>query len=108
MPLPTFGLRMSGVSSALFAAEGALLLENPVCSIMYPVSVADYEGSLLRKLSKMFFYKISILLSTRVQADCKLHRSHLMSALALTPAILFASTTEILLYDAFSAFSPAV
>lgn len=52
MPLPTFGFRMGGVLSAVLAAEGVLLLRSAVYNIMYPVSIADYEGSLLTETPK--------------------------------------------------------
>jgi hypothetical protein len=41
------GLRMGGVSSAVFAAQGVFLLGNAFYSIMYPSSVASFEGSSL-------------------------------------------------------------
>ncbi|KAL4748532.1 hypothetical protein BDW72DRAFT_180375 [Aspergillus terricola var. indicus] len=46
------GFRMSGVSRAVFAAQAVLLLGNAVYGIMYSVSVADYEGSLLKGTPK--------------------------------------------------------
>ncbi|PCG88067.1 Hypothetical protein PENO1_112300 [Penicillium occitanis (nom. inval.)] len=47
MSLQNIGLRMGGVSSAVFAAQGVFLLGNAFYSIMYPSSVASFEGSSL-------------------------------------------------------------
>ena len=47
MSLQKIGLRMGGVSSAVFAAQGVFLLGNAFYSIMYPSSVANFEGSSL-------------------------------------------------------------
>ncbi|KAL4812677.1 hypothetical protein BDW67DRAFT_121549 [Aspergillus spinulosporus] len=52
MPSRNIGFRMGGVSSAVFAAQGVLLLGNAVYGILYPVSVANYEGSLLKGTPK--------------------------------------------------------
>ncbi|RAH77846.1 hypothetical protein BO86DRAFT_392253 [Aspergillus japonicus CBS 114.51] len=41
------GLRMGGVSSAVFAAQGVFLLGNAFYSILFPSSVAHFEGSSL-------------------------------------------------------------
>ncbi|KAL4736250.1 hypothetical protein BDV11DRAFT_207783 [Aspergillus similis] len=45
MSFQTIGLRMGGVSSAVFAAQGVFLLGNAFYSILYPSSVANFEGS---------------------------------------------------------------
>ncbi|KAL3475382.1 hypothetical protein BJX99DRAFT_229811 [Aspergillus californicus] len=43
----TLGLRMGGVSSVAFAAQGVFLLGNAFYSITFPSSVAKFEGSSL-------------------------------------------------------------
>ncbi|RDW93698.1 uncharacterized protein DSM5745_01020 [Aspergillus mulundensis] len=43
----TIGLRMGGVSSTVFATQGVFLLGNAFYSILYPSSVATFEGSSL-------------------------------------------------------------
>ncbi|PWY67649.1 hypothetical protein BO94DRAFT_579510 [Aspergillus sclerotioniger CBS 115572] len=52
MSLQNIGLRMGGVSSAVFAAQGVFLLGNAFYSIMYPSSVANFEGSSLNGTPK--------------------------------------------------------
>ncbi|KAL4738866.1 hypothetical protein BDV11DRAFT_188800 [Aspergillus similis] len=52
MPFHNVGFRMGGVSSAVFAAQGVLLLGNAVYGIMYPVSVANFEESLVKGTPK--------------------------------------------------------
>ncbi|KAL2827477.1 hypothetical protein BJY01DRAFT_229077 [Aspergillus pseudoustus] len=41
------GLRMGGVSSTVFAAQGLFLLGNAFYSITYPTAVAQFKGSSL-------------------------------------------------------------
>ncbi|KAJ5107201.1 hypothetical protein N7456_003876 [Penicillium angulare] len=48
MSFQNIGLRMGGVSSAVFAGQGVFLLGNAFYSIMYPSSVATFEGSSLQ------------------------------------------------------------
>lgn len=52
MSLQKIGLRMGGVSSAVFAAQGVFLLGNAFYSIVYPSSVASFESSSLKGVSK--------------------------------------------------------
>lgn len=47
MPLHNTGLRMGGVSSAVFAAQGVFLLGNALYTILYPSSAANFPGSSL-------------------------------------------------------------
>ncbi|KAJ5166393.1 uncharacterized protein N7482_005174 [Penicillium canariense] len=47
MPLCNIGLRMGGVSSAVFAAQGVFLLGNAFYTILYPSSAANFPGSSL-------------------------------------------------------------
>jgi hypothetical protein len=48
------GLRMGGVSSAVFAAHG-VFLGNGFYSIMYPSSMANLKGTSLNETPKAFF-----------------------------------------------------
>lgn len=48
MAFQNIGLRMGGVSSAVFAAQGVFLLGNAFYSILCPSSVANFEGSSLK------------------------------------------------------------
>ncbi|KAJ5679473.1 hypothetical protein N7462_007717 [Penicillium macrosclerotiorum] len=48
MPLQNIGLHMGGVSSAVFAAQGAFLLGNAAYTILYPSSAANFPGSSLK------------------------------------------------------------
>ncbi|KAJ5247047.1 hypothetical protein N7468_002030 [Penicillium chermesinum] len=47
MSFQNIGLRMGGVSRAVFAAQGVFLLGNACFSILFPSSVASFEGSSL-------------------------------------------------------------
>ncbi|KAJ5650189.1 uncharacterized protein N7484_003912 [Penicillium longicatenatum] len=47
MSLHNIGLRMGGVSSAVFAAQGVFLLGNAFYTILYPSSAANFPGSSL-------------------------------------------------------------
>jgi hypothetical protein len=47
MSFHNLGLRMGGVSSVVFAAQGVFLLGNAYYSLMFPSSVANFEGSSL-------------------------------------------------------------
>ncbi|OJJ98909.1 hypothetical protein ASPACDRAFT_121700 [Aspergillus aculeatus ATCC 16872] len=47
MSFHNLGLRMGGVSSTVFAAQGVFLLGNAFYSILFPSSVAHFEGSSL-------------------------------------------------------------
>ncbi|KAL4911119.1 hypothetical protein BDW74DRAFT_142476 [Aspergillus multicolor] len=48
LSLQPLGLRMGNVSSTVFAAQGVFLLGNALYSILYPSSVASFEGSSLK------------------------------------------------------------
>ncbi|RAK98144.1 uncharacterized protein BO80DRAFT_467254 [Aspergillus ibericus CBS 121593] len=52
MSFTNLGLRMGGVSSAVFAAQGVFLLGNAFYSILYPSSVANFKGSSLEGTPK--------------------------------------------------------
>ncbi|RAH46290.1 uncharacterized protein BO95DRAFT_442362 [Aspergillus brunneoviolaceus CBS 621.78] len=47
MSFHNLGLRMGSVSSTVFAAQGVFLLGNAFYSILFPSSVAHFEGSSL-------------------------------------------------------------
>ncbi|KAL2798878.1 hypothetical protein BJX66DRAFT_294335 [Aspergillus keveii] len=47
MSFHNLGLRMGGVSSVVFASQGVFLLGNAYYSLMFPSSVANFEGSSL-------------------------------------------------------------